>query len=62
MTCWAGVRLSSTSAPHSPLGDRGHEVLDHLVAHVGLQQGQTDLPHGLPDVGLGQAALAPQAS
>ena len=43
------------------LGDLGHKVLDHLIADVGLQQGQADLPHALPDVGLRQAALAPQA-
>ncbi len=46
---------------HSPLRYGGHKVLDHLVAHVGLQQGQPDLPHGLPDVVLRQTALAPQA-
>ena len=62
MTCWAGVRLSSTSVPTAPLGDVRHEVLDDLVADVGLQQGQTYLAHGLADVGFGQAALAPQAS
>ena len=45
-TCWAGVRLSSTSAPTAALGDLRHEVLDDLVAHVGLEQGQTHLPHG----------------
>ena len=43
-----------------PLRDGGHEVLDHLVAHVGLQQGQADFPHGLPDVVFRQAALAPE--
>ena len=46
--------------PHSPLCHGSHEVLDHLIAYVGLQQGQTDFPHGLPDVVLCQAALAPQ--
>ena len=34
------------------------EVLHHLVAHIGLQKGQADLPHGLLDVGLLQASLA----
>ena len=43
-----------------PLRDGSHEVLDHLVAHVGLQQGKADLPHGLLDVVFRQAALAPQ--
>ena len=43
------------------LRDLGHKVLDHLIADVGFQQGQADLPHTLPDVGLRQAALAPQA-
>ena len=43
------------------LGDLRHEVLDDLVAHVGLEQGQTHLPHAGADVGLGQAALAAQA-
>ena len=41
-------------------GDLGNELLDHLVADVGLQQGQTDFPHGLLYVGLGQPSLAPQ--
>ena len=43
-----------------PLRDGGHEFLDHLVADVGLQQGQADLPHSLPDVVFRQTALAPQ--
>ena len=47
--------------PHSPLCHGSHEVLDDLVAHVGLEQGQTHLPHAGADVGLGQAALAAQA-
>ena len=47
-------------ASNGPLRDGGHKVLDHLVAHVRLQQGQADLPHGLPDIALRQAALAPQ--
>ena len=57
MTCWAGVRLSNTSDPTARLCHGSHEVLDHLIAYVGLQQGQTDFPHGLPDVVLCQAAL-----
>ena len=46
---------------HSPLGNACDEVLDNLVADVGFQQSQTHFPHGLLDVGLGDAALAPQA-
>ena len=46
---------------NSPLGDLGHEVLDHAVADVGVQQGQTDLFHSLSDIGFGNASLAPQA-
>ena len=37
---------------NTALGHRFGEVLDHLVAHVGFQQGQADLPHGLFDIGL----------
>ncbi len=48
-------------AAHGPLRNGGHKVLDHLVAYVGLQKGQADLPHGLPDVVFRQAALAPEA-
>ncbi len=47
---------------HGPLGDFCYEVLDHAVADVCVQQGEADLLHGLPDVGLGNAPLAPQAS
>ena len=43
---------------HRLLGDLGNELLDHLIADVGLQQSQADLPHGLLDVGLLQASLA----
>ena len=42
------------------VGDLGNELLDHLIAYVGLQQGQADLPHGLLHVGLGQPPLAAQ--
>ena len=48
-------------AADGPLRDLGHEVLDHLVADVGFQQGEADLPHALLHVRLGEAALAPQA-
>ena len=46
---------------HRPLGDGGDELLDHLEADIGLQEGQAHLPHSLPHVGLGEPALAPQA-
>jgi len=36
------------------------EIFDHLVADVGFQQSQADLPHGLFDVCLTQTALVPQ--
>ena len=40
------------------LGDRFDKVLDDLVAHVGLEQRETHLAHGLLYVRLRQAALA----
>ena len=46
---------------HALLGDGRHKVLDDLVADVGLQQCQTHLAHTLPDVRLGETALAPEA-
>ena len=46
---------------YGPLRNGGDEFFDHLIADVGFQQCQTDLPHGLPDVVFRQAALAPQA-
>ena len=46
--------------PHRLLRHLGDELLDHLVADVGLQQSQADFPHGLLYIGLRQAALAPQ--
>ena len=46
--------------PNSLLRDLGHELLDHLIADIGLQKGQADLTHGLLHIGFGQAALAPQ--
>ena len=45
---------------HRLLGDLGNELLDHLIAHVGLQQSQADLPHGLLHIGLGQPPFAAQ--
>ena len=45
---------------HRLLGDLGNELLDHLIADVGLQQSQADLPHGLLHVGLRQTPLAAQ--
>ena len=47
-------------AAHAALGDLGHEILDHLIADVGLQQGEAHLAHTGADIGLGQAALALQ--
>ncbi len=45
---------------HAALGDGLDKVLDHLVAHVGLKQGQADLPHGFFHVAFGQPPLAAQ--
>ena len=42
------------------LGDGLGELLDHLEADVGLQQGHAHLAHCLADVTLGQTALAAQ--
>ncbi len=53
-TFWAGVRLSSTSAPTQRSVVFGDEVLDDLVVDVGLEQRHADLAHGFLDVGLGQ--------
>ena len=45
---------------HGALGDALDEVLDDLIADVGLQKRQTDLAHRFLDVGLAQAAFAAQ--
>ena len=58
----SGSQAVQHVSAHRPLRYGGHEFLDHLVAHVGLQQRQTDLPHGFPDVIFRQPAFAPQAS
>ena len=42
-TCWAGVRLSSTSAPSGAFAHPLDERLDHPQVHVGLEQRQPDL-------------------
>ena len=42
-------------------GDVRHEILDDLIADVGLQQGQTHLAHTLADIGFGKAAFTAQA-
>ena len=44
--------------PDGALADALDEILDDLVADVGLQKGKPDLPHGLLDVRFGEAALA----
>jgi hypothetical protein len=41
--------------------DAGDQVLDDLEVDVGLEQGQADLAQDLVDLGLAQAAPAPQA-
>ena len=43
---------------HRFFGDAGDKVLDHLEVHIGFQQGHTDLPHGGPHIGFGEAAAA----
>ena len=50
MTCWAGVRLSSTSAPTARSVTSGDKVLDDLVAHVRLEQRHAHLAHRDLDV------------
>ena len=45
---------------HRFFGDAGDKVLDHLEVHIGFQQGHTDLPHGGPHIGFGEAAAAAQ--
>src|SRR3712207_7831520 len=47
-------------SPARPLLDRGNEISDHAQVDIGLEQRHPDLPSGGVDVGLGQAALAPQ--
>ena len=61
MTCWAGLRLADRSAPTHSLADAADEVLDDLEVDVGLEQGDADLPQDLVDLGLAQAAAAPEA-
>ena len=46
-TCWPGVRLFVTSCAERPLLDRGGELLDDAEVHVGLEQREPDLAHGL---------------
>ena len=60
MTCWAGVRLSSTSCPTARSDDGLYKVLDDLVVDVRFQQRQFDLPHRLFDIRLVQFPFRPQ--
>ena len=56
-----GCQALQHVAAHAALRHLGHEILDHLIADVGLQQSETHLAHTVADVGLCQAALALQA-
>ena len=55
-----GQRLHHVGADGA-LADLGHELLDDLVVHVGLEQRHADLAHRRVDIGLGQPALAGQS-
>ena len=46
--------------PHRPGGNGGGKVLGDLIVHIGLQQRQAYLPHGLLHVGLAELAFGPQ--
>ena len=61
MTCWAGFRLCASSAPTALLADAGDEAADDLEVDVGLEQGEADLAQDLVDLGLAEAAPAPEA-
>src|SRR3954469_15084864 len=50
----AGVELADDLGPQAALLDGRRELLDDLEVHVGLEQRETDLAHGLVDVVLGQ--------
>ena len=56
-----GVQGLQHVGAHGPVGDLLGEVLDHLIADVGLQQRHTHLAHGLLHVAGGQPSLAAQA-
>ena len=61
MTCWAGLRASETSAPTARSWTRATKPRATDEVDVGLEQGEADLAQDLVDVGLGEAALAPEA-
>src|SRR3954449_2688466 len=53
----AGVELADDLRAQAPLLDGRRELLDDLEVHVGLEQRETDLAHGLVDVVLGQRPM-----
>ena len=56
-----GVQRPGEILAHRPFTDAGLERLDDREVDVGLEEGEADLAEDLVDVGLGQAALAPEA-
>ena len=58
----AGVERLRDLLPQRPLTDPGDEPLDDGEVDVGLEQGETDLAHRVVDIGLGELALAAEAS
>ena len=60
-TCWAGFSASDELDADGPLADPVEHPAHDLEVDVGLEQGDPDLPQDLVDVGLAEAALAPQA-
>ena len=57
----AGADAAEDLRAHGLLANVGDERLHHPEVHVGLQQGQPDLPQRGVQVGLGQARLAAEA-
>ena len=55
-TCWPGFSDDEHVLPERALLHRRGELLDDLEVHVGLEQGEAHLAHGLVDVVLGQLA------
>ncbi len=58
--CWPGVTLRSTSWPSAFSLTRAMNVLGHLEMHVGLQQREAHLAHGVVDVGFADRPVAAQ--